>query len=274
MSFMERRRQIKNIMVWSGMHGQTGRGGEGGFGFEVEDSLRHYPIPGVEVGFANPGAVETRQRFIDKNLALRLNVPKLDPTIYYEDTLVPEIKKRSEDKDLVIDLHSHLLHEGTFAYVGPQVDPHVLDFIGKLGIENVIVTDSGIQGILPQAVLLDYSHNTSEHVLYFRSQLTAALENGLEEPSSFRRFKFYAHADLTTDEIDKLGLSPENHGRRYFRSLKDEVPGAAEIFAVDRKVIALFPAGDEVVAELNTEDLSVVHGKLQLPTLRSLGNAA
>lgn len=273
---------VHDIMVWGGVHGKRRmlrgrfgghRRGEGGPGVPLVKSLQKVPLRTanglVEAGIANPEAVSRGIRSVDANLALCLANPEVDEDTY-EGRLVPGILLQSRDRDLVLDIHEQFgIADTDYAYVGPRVYPHVLGFAKQAGITTVMVTDFGIQNILPQAMLVDLSKNSKRDVAYWRSQLETTLQEGLPSPS-VEEFTIFAVADLTASEHVKLGVN----GRK-FKPLVDEVPGASELLGVDRLVYALYEPGYEVVSQLTSDDLRGINsddGSLRLPTLRSLAH--
>lgn len=261
---MSDRKSIDTVQVWVGMHGEEREPGEA-----LHESLRASPLPGVSCDVANPKAFELRQRYIDVNLALCLQDPDAYPGTY-EAQLVPHILEKSHQSDLTVDIHHEAFGEHDYAFVGPRVYPHVLGFVALLGINTIVVAETGIQGRLPGAVLLDIAPGSHlNDISLWRSKLAEIRQAGLTSPS-LDSLQFYAHADLMPDETLLVT------GKQATCAPRQELPSAAELLEVSRPVYAAFgyEAGYqgfiEVIAPLGVEDITVHKDTLYLPTLREL----
>ena len=187
---------VQDIMVWAGTHGKRRllRGsigksprGEGGLGIPLVRSLQKNPVRTenglVEAGIANPEAVRLGLRYVEANLPFCFGNPE-DFKETYEGRLVPGILKGSENKDLVLDIHQQYGTADTdYVYVGSHVSPQVLGFAAAVGINTVMVTDNGIQGHIPQAMIVDLSQNSKRNdVEYWRDKLLTVLKEGVPSP--------------------------------------------------------------------------------------------
>ena len=264
----------RDIMVWAGTHGSPPKG-EDGIGVPLVKSLQIQPIRTengrVEGDLSNPEAVRRGVRFVEANLSLCFGNPE-EFKDTYEGSLVPGILRRSKNRDLVLDMHQQCqISDTDYVYVGSRVSPHVLGLAAAVGIKTVMVTDNGIQGYIPQAVIVDLSQNSERDDLdFWRSVLSTTLSEGLPSPS-VEEFTIYAHGELTDSDHIRLGVKD-----RKFTPLVDEVPGASELLGVDRPVYALYEPGHEVVSRLNTDDLMGINsddGTFQLPTLKILSGS-
>jgi len=271
------RHPLGSIRVYAGFHGAP-PGGEGGPGLPLVSSLRenliHIGSKVVSAAKVHNLAIRRGTRYIDVNLSEVFRSPKKYrnteeyrfPYLFMVQTASPSLN---------IDVHEQFESEvgdHDFAFVGTRVRPFTLGFIQEAGIKDIIVSDCGLQGQLPHAVLIDVAKGSRlNDIDNWRPLLYKTLRDGLPSPS-LSEFTIYAHADLTREEEQRIGLN----GRR-FDPFVDEVPQAAEVLGINRKVYALTRDGREVVTPLNPEDIIAsrpVCGMLLLPTLRMLPKTA
>jgi hypothetical protein len=261
---MPDRKSIETVQVWVGMHGEEREPGEA-----LHESLHADPLAGVSCDIANPRAFQLRQRYIDVNLALCLQ----NPGAYagtYEAQLVPGILEKSQQSDLTVDIHQEAFGEHDYAFVGPRVYPHVLGFIALVGINTIVVAETGIQGQQPGSVLLDIASQSQRNdVAFWRNKLAEAKREGLPIPP-LETFRIYTHTDLMPEETRLVTAQQKQCAPRQ------ELPAAAELLGVDRPVYAAFGYNEgyegiiEVIATIEVDDITVTNGTLYLPTLRTL----
>jgi hypothetical protein len=264
---------IEEAMVWAQVHGE-----EYDPGGPLVASLQAVPLivdgRSAEGDIANPEAAADGVRYKEVNLAFCME----DPERYagtYEAGLVPGILGRSEDKDLVVDVHQAKDAKGDYAYIGAEVYPHVLGFVALTGIRDIVVAKTGIPGRLPQAVLVDVATDSGrDNVEYWRALLKIALKDGLSPPP-LKGFRFLAHTDITYEERREIGIADQS-----FSALDELPPTAAKGLGIDRPVYSLYDTTPEqeaieIVTPLTATDMSTTRNSLGrevllLPTLRGL----
>jgi hypothetical protein len=162
------------------------------------------------------------------------------------------------------------LTEDDYLYVGRRVYPYILGFAALTGIRTVIVSEAGISGSVPQAILVDVATNSGRNnVEYWRSILKVALKDGLS-PSPLRSLDFWAQADVTSEELERANATGQPC------TAFEELPNVAAALGTKRRVYSLYdtPEPMEVVTPLTGADRRTrrVLGEkvLAMPTLRDV----
>lgn len=148
---MTQARERGGTIVWTNVHGDEAKSGE------VGRSLRERPIAGVTARTANVRAYWQRERFVDKNMALAFSRRERGSAAPYDDQRAVEVLAVSSVYRNIVDLHNVREHGGDFAQINPNrvIAPSILNFLGHVGIEHVLVADIGLYAEVDNGVLIE-----------------------------------------------------------------------------------------------------------------------
>lgn len=147
---------MSEVLVWTGTHANEKRS------LDVGYSLRTDPLPNVKTELANVEAYRLNQRFVDLNLMMAF--PGHPQSTLYEGRRASQIIDMSRRYDYIIDLHSNPAFGDTTAFIDKTrgIPPRLLSFLGKLGIENLILSEGmGVFSHVDNGIGLELGYDLS-----------------------------------------------------------------------------------------------------------------
>lgn len=235
----------KKTIVWTNCHGDEVKSRE------VGRSLRAYPIANVDTQTANELATEQGERFVHENMAFSFSEPDPHSPIY-ERRRAAKVLAVSSLYHTVVDLHNVREKGGNFAQINPDrlITPDILNFIGHIGIQHVLVAKRGLYAEVDNGVLIEMSADFD----------TELLRDGLDRitntpaslaPRSVESFTWLDHAGgLSAAHVAQEGTDWLSKLEKF-----DEVPH----LSAEQKVF--------VMSWAQTPNIQGYHGELASPLL-------